>query len=169
MRIHRMGVGEDEAKLSLEAHGEPETCFYKDCDEACTAVFLIRKTPGVWGSIVCVGTCDEHEQDTLRLRKQAEGHAMPSDLCPACGHPLNRASSVDDQPEAPSPGDFSLCAECGELLRINAEHRTELAPDDWQSILSPDQVQAILAVQEEIRARPRRSTSSSVFQGTKDN
>lgn len=39
--------------------------------------------------------------------------------CPGCGNDCSAASNADlDVTEAPKPGDFSICIECGEILNF---------------------------------------------------
>ena len=54
---------------------------------------------------------------------------LPADACPYCGHPLDAASSRDPQAR-PSPGDETLCIECGEWLVFGDELRLRKPSDD---------------------------------------
>jgi len=38
----------------------------------------------------------------------------PNSICPYCGHKFNRASNPEGQ--VPTPGDYSVCIECSEIL-----------------------------------------------------
>jgi hypothetical protein len=71
---------------------------------------------------------------------------IPSSPCPKCFAVLDRASSMTGRREVPSPGDFSICEECGELLRFDdhlllrlipteeAEELEKLMPDLWEEL-----------------------------------
>ena len=39
--------------------------------------------------------------------------------CPACNEMVDAADCVDEGPEAPKPGDYSVCAYCGAFLRFD--------------------------------------------------
>ena len=45
----------------------------------------------------------------------------PASKCPACGHPLTRATGIDGGEQAPDPGDYSVCLYCGQLLRFDED------------------------------------------------
>lgn len=38
--------------------------------------------------------------------------------CPSCGYHLDAASHTTDADTRPTPGDYSVCINCGELLRF---------------------------------------------------
>lgn len=50
------------------------------------------------------------------------GYRHRVSICPRCGHMLNATSDPKDR-GAPRPGDFSLCIECGEILRFDRQLR----------------------------------------------
>lgn len=53
----------------------------------------------------------------------------PTSRCPACGYVIDRASSVEGD-ATPTPGDFSVCMDCGAVLRFDAALRVRLASGD---------------------------------------
>lgn len=55
-------------------------------------------------------------------------HDVPFDTCPRCGTVFNASSGIGYS-GPPSPGDFTLCIECGEVLRLDAKLRRVLATD----------------------------------------
>lgn len=48
---------------------------------------------------------------------------IPECRCPQCGHLFDRVSACDDGPFIPTPGDISMCIECGCPLISDAEMR----------------------------------------------
>jgi len=56
---------------------------------------------------------------------------LPPCHCPRCGYYSDAARSIDKEDDAqPTPGDFSLCLNCGTLLRFNARRRLVLPPSE---------------------------------------
>lgn len=53
---------------------------------------------------------------------------MPKSLCPGCGDAPDMATSTTE-PAAPEPGDFSICLNCGTILRFDTELRVQRATD----------------------------------------
>lgn len=67
--------------------------------------------------------------------------------CPECGKLLDAATGIQSQPEisismtnsfAPVPGDFSVCIQCGTILRFN-EKMQLIIPDSLDE-LDPEQI-----------------------------
>jgi hypothetical protein len=86
--------------------------------------------------------------------------------CPGCGASLNYNETVTGQ-ERPKPGDASVCAACGELLRFTddltvapispaelAEMRRE-QPEDWDTLLELQRQFRTLAKLHASKRRPR--------------
>jgi len=50
-------------------------------------------------------------------------HRFELTPCPTCGYTMDSASSLnpDDAAHPPTPGDYSVCFECGELLEFDAD------------------------------------------------
>ncbi len=48
--------------------------------------------------------------------------------CPSCGRVLNAATSLDHV-DAPKPGDFTVCVDCGVLLRFTADGLEPTTPE----------------------------------------
>lgn len=42
------------------------------------------------------------------------GYRTPATICPSCGRTLDAAQNLQDA--QPTPGDFSICLECGHLM-----------------------------------------------------
>ena len=74
----------------------------------------------------------------------------PEVACPFCGHLLDMAMCSPSTPEAtPSPGDLSLCINCGGLT-IFTEDMGMRVPTDAemaQAMSYPEVVQAIAAIE----------------------
>ena len=45
----------------------------------------------------------------------------PETRCPGCGYPLDAASGLSPDDARPTPGDYTVCAECARVLIFNAE------------------------------------------------
>jgi hypothetical protein len=57
---------------------------------------------------------------SLAGKTMETAHPAPG-KCPHCGHRFDLASGVTDLTAKPSPGDFSLCIQCGRILRFDAQ------------------------------------------------
>lgn len=61
---------------------------------------------------------------------------LPESHCPACGYLMDAATPVDGGKDGPTPGDFSVCLNCGEMLVYEAGLKLrKLSPQDD---VSPD-------------------------------
>jgi hypothetical protein len=58
--------------------------------------------------------------------------------CPACGHPLNAATGIDDPSARPSPGDVSICWECAAVLAFTEDLSVRLMSNAEVAELSRD-------------------------------
>jgi hypothetical protein len=56
-------------------------------------------------------------------------HDTLNDSCPFCGKQIDCATNTDDQKTEPTPGDFSLCMDCGEWLTFD-DHLKVRKPTD---------------------------------------
>jgi hypothetical protein len=79
-------------------------------------------------------------------------HHTPTSLCPSCGHPLDAASGIDDN-AAPSPGDVTICAKCGELLAFTDDLTVVPATAERLDLLDPEQVIKMHSMQTFIRQK----------------
>ena len=69
-------------------------------------------------------------------------------MCPTCGHKLNASSHADG---APSKEDLSICFECGEILRYEADLGLEaVSKEELAEIMrkDPDFYRKIMAMQQ---------------------
>lgn len=97
---------------------------------------------------------------------------LPWDACPTCGYAFDRASHAkgpvpdtsmtypgDERVDhykaepAPTPGDFSICFNCGELLTYDTGLRTIVAPAERLADLNPKQRRQVAAARAAIRER----------------
>jgi hypothetical protein len=53
-------------------------------------------------------------------------HVMPTELCPACRHVLDRISNAGPDREPPAPGDWTWCIYCVTLLTFDDNLRVRL-------------------------------------------
>lgn len=55
-----------------------------------------------------------------RLQKElGRPPALPASECPVCRYEMDAATCVEREKAEPSAGDFSVCLNCGEMLRFN--------------------------------------------------
>lgn len=80
---------------------------------------------------------------------------VPPCKCPTCGLEWDGATEVNNNAATPTPGDFSLCINCGELMRYSAELELVRAGDLGEllagGVLTADQVEGIRMQQRFIR------------------
>ena len=67
--------------------------------------------------------------------RDASGQPLPLDQCPTCAYLVNAASTMEDDAARPSPGDFSVCLNCGAINRFGPQMRVvtsslDDAPDE---------------------------------------
>lgn len=43
---------------------------------------------------------------------------MPEQRCPHCGYAMDSAQSLSNPDADPSPGDYTICLDCGELSKF---------------------------------------------------
>lgn len=65
-------------------------------------------------------------------------HQIGKGQCPACGYVADCASTLSGSDGAPSPGDLSICLNCGELLQFEDGYKVKRAPDGIQLQLSDE-------------------------------
>lgn len=73
--------------------------------------------------------------------------------CPHCNNPLTAATHFDGRPHKPSPGDWSVCLECGGLLRFNIHMRTVAGRAIDLADEPPELRDVITRMQQHIRGR----------------
>lgn len=57
-------------------------------------------------------------------------HNMRASECPCCGYFLDAATPADnDNNHRPTPGDVSVCIDCGAMLYFNTELQLAVVPD----------------------------------------
>jgi len=79
----------------------------------------------------------------------------PDALCPVCGYHMDHAASVGTKAK-PTPGDFSLCLDCGAFLRFDKTLQLVLATDaELESDLNPKSFATAKRAQNLIRKRGR--------------
>lgn len=75
------------------------------------------------------------------------------DACPACAAPIELATGFGDD-VVPEPGAFSVCFECGALLRYGDDLSLRRLERGELRELPPDRRALILRMQRDILARP---------------
>ena len=75
--------------------------------------------------------------------------------CPACNEVLNATSGLSDAAATPNPGDFSLCAYCGTVLRFNDDLSIREAEHADIEILDDELFEEIAVTQMLIRSRKK--------------
>lgn len=55
---------------------------------------------------------------------------LPMDQCPTCAYRFDAATSADDKPVSPQPGDLSICLNCGEALVFGEDLRYTIATQE---------------------------------------
>lgn len=90
----------------------------------------------------------------------ADVSGTPWNLCPTCGYATDHASEMLGDPKiAAKPGDFSVCLDCGELLRFGKDLELVAAMDLTLLALSGEidrkQIQRIRRAQVYIHLRGR--------------
>ncbi len=82
-----------------------------------------------------------------------KNYKMPRSCCPTCGYSVDTASNATGSGK-PRPKDFTICLNCGDLLRF-AEDLTMIATgvDQTSDELTPKQKQMIAHSQHFIRQR----------------
>lgn len=73
--------------------------------------------------------------------------------CPSCGANLDASSAVDSKPRPPEPGDFSICAYCGDILVYDAQTRLRSAELNDLLTIPEDVRDGIYAAQKIIHER----------------
>ncbi len=77
---------------------------------------------------------------------------LPPDECPVCHGYLDAAGPITNAKVQPKPGDYSLCINCGALLRFDPGMRLQVVPDDDLLELPKGDVERLRRVQEMIQA-----------------
>ena len=78
--------------------------------------------------------------------KTLKDHKTPSCPCPACHTVMNGAAGVTTD-ESPSPGDITICIECGSILKFGPDFQLELTTDDEVAGLDKDLREAVREAQ----------------------
>lgn len=66
-------------------------------------------------------------------------HNAPLQKCPCCGMESNRATNPGDCDNPPKPGDYSICFDCGAILRFNDDLISEPVVDESLEFLKTHQ------------------------------
>ena len=77
-------------------------------------------------------------------------HLLPQSLCPCCGFAPDHATSVMNNGAKPEVGDYSICLNCGALLRFGANlilEKSRGVPRDF----TPEQRRMVRLEQARIR------------------
>jgi hypothetical protein len=91
---------------------------------------------------------------------ELDSTVVPDQACPRCGYKFDRASpAMPNTAATPSPGDISLCLDCGQILVFNDDARTthaatsaELADLDFETRATIRKGQRAIAI---VKRRPR--------------
>jgi hypothetical protein len=94
---------------------------------------------------------------------------IKSTTCPRCGYKMDAATHIGKGRARPKPGDFSLCLQCGQILRFDQQLEPvmalerELAELDAETLWTLRRGQAAinLVVGPEMRARRRPPSENS--------
>ena len=88
--------------------------------------------------------------------------------CPACGYTLNAAKGIDEASSRnqPRPGDFAICAGCGQMLRIAPDGTLRRCATADLDLLTPGQRTMFTLAAERMRAlRTAKQPDSSAPSG----
>lgn len=65
-------------------------------------------------------------------------HLTPQ-KCPQCSAELNAATVIEDPDLSASPGDFTVCFYCGEILRFDAQlHHQKVTKQELKNLQETD-------------------------------
>lgn len=68
---------------------------------------------------------------------------IPGNHCPSCKELIDEVTSIRDN-SRPSPGGFSVCIKCGEILRFDRQLRSQVATkEDLEEVRKID-IQAFM-------------------------
>jgi hypothetical protein len=88
--------------------------------------------------------------------KKPHTDRMPAARCPHCSHLIDAATPHDGAKHAPAVGDWSVCINCGGLLRFNTELRM-VAGLAGELAREPAEMRALIArMQQHVRERNRQ-------------
>jgi hypothetical protein len=69
----------------------------------------------------------------------------PESRCPYCGHRFDRASSPREPQAAPSPGDLTMCIECGCLMAFDDEMKVRgLTSGELEDLITDEKLQDLV-------------------------
>lgn len=71
MIYHLIGLTEAEAHASIDEHGDPETCFWKGCDQPAVVAIIGKKPGSGWGqNLATTAACTGHKPELIRILKK---------------------------------------------------------------------------------------------------
>ena len=73
-------------------------------------------------------------------------HKVPEGKCPGCGHHFNAASATRIHPEAPKPGDLTVCIQCARPLIYEANLTLRLLRREEVAALDADVLQDLARI-----------------------
>lgn len=79
---------------------------------------------------------------------------LPADGCPNCGHSLDAATSLKGN-HRPQPGDVSVCAYCGTILKFDDELRMQVIDPEHLARLPEQQQRELARVRAAVRVAGR--------------
>lgn len=85
----------------------------------------------------------------------ATTHEMKPTSCPDCGYVFDRATGKAGG-KGPGEGDFSVCVNCGAVLRFDADLRANQASEHELAELTPDLTMQLLLASDYFKARGKR-------------
>jgi hypothetical protein len=81
-------------------------------------------------------------------------HRTTPTLCPTCGHKLDAATGLDHD-HKPSPGDLSVCIQCGEILEFDEEIKLILISEGTIEKLDLETMEDLVRTRDAIKALRR--------------
>jgi len=78
------------------------------------------------------------------------GHIKPIE-CPVCGNVNDDATCLETPEQKPEPGDFTICAKCGEIMVFTDDLSTKAADLDDMLTLTPQHHEYLDGLQKFIR------------------
>lgn len=80
---------------------------------------------------------------------------LPTSCCPVCRYEMDCATHTGSWPATPSPGDLSLCLNCGEMLEFNDILVLQPLPPEAFTLLPEEEKATLLRASGLIKQRGR--------------